>query len=115
MFSSGRSYDLRDDPATDVLSSLVCYSRKDRVQLASKERCKLEDSISASLLNPKFEFLDVTGETIADIYILETLMNCVKWHFEKYDLLLEFNILSPKVDSAGPPEKEAIKGSVDFF
>jgi hypothetical protein len=42
-------------------------------------------------------------------------MNCVKWHFEKYDLLLEFNILSPKVDSAGPPEKEAIKGSVDFF
>jgi hypothetical protein len=68
-FSSGRSYDLRDDPATDILSSLVCYSSEDRVQLASKERCKIvEDSISAfPLLKPKFKFLGVTGETIADI------------------------------------------------
>jgi hypothetical protein len=32
-------------------------------------------------------------------------MNSVKQHFEEYDLPLEFNILSAKVDSAGLPEK----------
>jgi hypothetical protein len=114
-FSSGRSYDLRDTPATDILSSLVRYSSEERVELPAKERRKVEDSISAPLLKPKFKFLDVTGETIADIYSLETLMNRVRRHFEEYDLLLEFDILSPKVDSAGIPEKDVVKGSADFF
>jgi hypothetical protein len=116
-FSSGRSYDLRDTPAIDsILSSLVRYSSEERVKLPAKERRKVEDSISgAPLLKPKFKFLDVTGETIADIYSLETLMNRVRRHFEEYDLLLEFDILSPKVDSAGFPEKEVVKGSADFF
>jgi hypothetical protein len=42
-FSSGRSYDLRADPDTDFASSVVLLSSEERVKLASKDRCKIEN------------------------------------------------------------------------
>jgi hypothetical protein len=79
----------------------------ERVLLQKKDTKSRTPSL---LLKPKFKFLDVAGETIVDIYILETLMNHVRRHFQEYDLvLLEFDILSPKVDSAGQAVATALK------
>jgi hypothetical protein len=101
-----------DDEKSKV--SLVRYTSEDRVSLPTQEKLKIEAYITENIIKPKFKFLDVTGDTLSDIYGLETAINLVQQHFEEYDLLQVFQIVHPHLDSNGQPLSK-LTGSTDFF
>jgi hypothetical protein len=109
------AYAIRNAGNDAPAPSLARYKSAARMLLEQRDQIKIELSITYPIIKPKLTFLDISASTLSDICVLGTAVNQIREHFQEYDLLQIFYILSPDLDHAGRPLATVHGSERDLF